>query len=130
MPFLDFLAEQKIAEAAREGQFDNLPGAGAPLDLEEDKLIPEDLRMAYRILKNAGYVPPEISALHEVAELEALVCQAEGEVRTAAQRKLESLRIQLERAAPARAALILRDAYREQLLRRFDGDRPASESSR
>ncbi|MEP7085507.1 MAG: DnaJ family domain-containing protein [Betaproteobacteria bacterium] len=129
MPFLDFLAEQKIAEAARDGLFDNLPGAGAPLDLEEDKLIPEDLRMAYRILKNAGYVPPEISALHEVAGLEALVRQAEGEVRSAAQRKLELLRIQLERVAPARAALILRDAYREQLLRRFDGDAPAAGSS-
>jgi hypothetical protein len=56
---LDFLAEQKLAEAVSRGEFDDLPGAGRPLDLEEDPLVPQDLRMAFRILKNAGYVPAE-----------------------------------------------------------------------
>ena len=63
---LDFLAEQKLAEAVSRGEFDDLPGAGKPLDLEEDPLVPEDLRMAFRILKNAGYVPQEY--LKEVRE--------------------------------------------------------------
>ena len=51
-----YLAERKIEEAIARGEFDNLPGAGRPLDLDdEDPLWPEEVRMARRILKNAGY---------------------------------------------------------------------------
>ncbi len=57
---LELIAEQKIAEAAAQGEFDGLPGAGKPLDLEEDPLVPEDQRMANRILRNAGFVPKEV----------------------------------------------------------------------
>ena len=57
---LELLAERKIAEAVSRGEFDDLPGAGRPLDLEDDALIPEELRMAYRILKNAGFTPKEV----------------------------------------------------------------------
>ena len=59
---LDYLAEEKIRDAIDAGAFDNLPGAGKPLTLEDDKLVPEDIRVAYRILKNAGLVPREIEA--------------------------------------------------------------------
>ena len=59
---LELIAEKKIAEALARGDFDDLPGRGRPLDLEEDPLVPEDLRMAYRILRNAGYVPEEVRA--------------------------------------------------------------------
>ena len=69
---LDLLVEQKIAEAIARGDFDGLPGAGRPLDLDDDPLIPEDLRLAYRILKNAGFVPPEVETLNEIAQLERL----------------------------------------------------------
>jgi hypothetical protein len=69
---LDFLVEQKILEAAARGEFDDLPGAGRPLDLDDDPLIPEDLRLAYRILKNAGFVPPEVETVKEIAALERL----------------------------------------------------------
>ena len=56
----ELIAERKIAEAAAQGEFDNLPGAGKPLDLEEDPLVPEDQRMANRILRNAGFAPREV----------------------------------------------------------------------
>ena len=56
----ELIAERKIAEAAAQGEFDNLPGAGKPLDLEEDALVPEDQRMANRILRNAGFAPREV----------------------------------------------------------------------
>jgi hypothetical protein len=68
----ELLAERKIAEAMANGEFDGLPGAGRPLDLGDDALIPEELRVAYRILKNAGYIPPEVQALNEIAALERL----------------------------------------------------------
>ena len=53
---LQSLAERRIDEAAARGEFDNLPGAGRPRDLDdEDPLWPEEVRMAKRILRNAGY---------------------------------------------------------------------------
>jgi len=60
---LDFLAERRIAEAVSRGELDDLPGAGRPLDLDDDALVPEDLRVANRILKNAGVAPPEVKKL-------------------------------------------------------------------
>jgi len=59
----DSIAEKKIAEAMERGEFDDLPGAGRPLELDDDANVPEDLRVAYRILKNAGFVPPEVERL-------------------------------------------------------------------
>ena len=57
MDAISIIAEQRIREACERGAFDSLPGAGKPLELEDDSHIPEDLRMAYKLLKNAGYVP-------------------------------------------------------------------------
>ena len=57
---LDFLAEKATQDAIARGELDALPGAGRPLDLDDDALIPEELRLAYRILKNAGCVPAEV----------------------------------------------------------------------
>jgi Domain of unknown function (DUF1992) len=67
------IAEKKIAEAIARGELDDLPGAGKPLELDDDAHIPEDLRVAYRILKNAGYVPPEVDSLRDIGQLERLV---------------------------------------------------------
>jgi Domain of unknown function (DUF1992) len=54
----DSLIEEKLRRAAASGAFDDLPGAGKPQDLTEDLLVPEDLRMVHRILKNSGYALP------------------------------------------------------------------------
>ena len=50
------VAEQRIREAMERGEFDDLPGKGRPLDLEEDSGVPEELRMAWKLLKNGGYL--------------------------------------------------------------------------
>mgnify|MGYP000414686504 CR=1 FL=1 len=60
MDAISIIAEQRIREACERGAFDSLPGAGKPLELEDDSHIPEDLRIAYKLLKNAGYVPEEV----------------------------------------------------------------------
>ena len=60
---LDFLAERRIAEAVSRGELDGLPGAGRPLELDDDRLVPEDQRVANRILRNAGIAPPEVKKL-------------------------------------------------------------------
>jgi hypothetical protein len=96
MHAFEAIAEQRISEAAARGELENLPGAGKPLDLDEDLLVPEDLRMAYRILKNAGYVPPEVHTLKEIGALQRLVQSLdEGEERSLAQKKLRLLGMQL-----------------------------------
>jgi hypothetical protein len=89
---LELLAERRIEEALARGDFDDLPGAGRPLGLDDDALVPEDLRMAYRILKNAGFAPPEVQTLREIAELERAVLA--GDARGL--RKLALLRTSLE----------------------------------
>lgn len=59
-------AEEQIQKAMERGEFDNLAGKGKPLQLEDDSMIPEDCRMAYKILKNSGYAPQEISESKEI----------------------------------------------------------------
>jgi hypothetical protein len=70
MEFLESLVERRISEAQERGELDDLPGAGAPLELDGDRLVPQELRVAYRVLKNAGYVPPEVEVLRDIQELE------------------------------------------------------------
>ena len=60
------IAEKRIKEAIERGEFDNLPGKGKPLVLEDDSHLPPDLRLAYKILKNAGCLPPEVELLKEI----------------------------------------------------------------
>ena len=67
------IAEQKIREAIENGDFEGLKGMGRPLALEDETWIPEDLRAAYRILKNAGCVPPELELRKEVMTLRELL---------------------------------------------------------
>ena len=78
---LDALAERLILEAQSRGEFDDLPGAGRPLDLEDDALVPEELRGAYRVLRNAGYVPPELEPHREIRRIEDLLQHATGNAR-------------------------------------------------
>jgi len=66
LKIIEEVAEQRIRQAQDEGQFDNLSGRGRPLILEDDSMIPEDLRMAYKILKNSGHVPPQIAEEQEI----------------------------------------------------------------
>ncbi|MFZ4835816.1 DUF1992 domain-containing protein [Rouxiella sp. Mn2063] len=65
--------ERLILEAQKKGEFDSLPGSGAPLVLDDDSAVPEELRMAYRILRNSGYLPPELQSRQEALELYKLM---------------------------------------------------------
>src|SRR5438105_4514526 len=60
------IAEQKIQEAIEEGQFDNLPGKGKPLVFDDDPTTPAELRMANKILKNAGVLPEWIQVQKDI----------------------------------------------------------------
>jgi hypothetical protein len=118
MLFVDLIAEAKIAEAARAGAFDNLPGAGKPLDLDFDRMIPEDVRIAYRILRNSGFVPPELEALREAASLRILLAAAtDAGERGRAAARLSLIETALEKQG--HGALARGEAYRRRTLARL-----------
>jgi hypothetical protein len=95
MPF-SHIAEKRIREAIAQGQFENLPGTGQPLDLEAYFSTPEEVRMAYSILKNAKCAPAEVELLNEVSRLERAVAQtADVTARESLQRELTNRRTQL-----------------------------------
>jgi len=60
------LVDIKIKKAIAEGEFDNLPGKGKPIDLTRYYELPEHLRIAYQIIKNSGYVPEEVRLKKEM----------------------------------------------------------------
>jgi Domain of unknown function (DUF1992) len=61
--------EDQISKAMAEGEFDNLPGKGRPLNLDAYFQTPENLRLCYSILKNADFAPPEVDLLKEIERL-------------------------------------------------------------
>ncbi len=67
------IVERRIKEALERGEFDNLQGQGEPLNLEDDRNVPEDLRLAYRILKNADCLPPELELKKEIRKMEDML---------------------------------------------------------
>ncbi len=73
MLIIDQWAERHIEEALHDGAFDNLPGHGEPLKLDDDSYIPVELRSGYRLLKNAGCLPPELEMRNEALELQDLL---------------------------------------------------------
>lgn len=62
MWLLDQWAERHITEAQSKGEFDNLPGSGEPLILDDDSHVPPELRAGYRLLKNAGCYRQNLSS--------------------------------------------------------------------
>ncbi|MEZ5292508.1 MAG: DUF1992 domain-containing protein [Vicinamibacterales bacterium] len=93
MPF-EKIAEQKIRAAMEAGEFDDLPGAGQPVDLEGYFALPHHLRAAYAVLKNANCAPEEVLLLRDVARLERAVADA-GDASPELHRELEAARLKL-----------------------------------
>ena len=76
MNAIERIAEQRIREAQERGEFEQLSGAGRALEFDDDADVPPELRVAYRILKNSGFVPPEIELRRDIATAENLLAQA------------------------------------------------------
>jgi hypothetical protein len=119
MEFLESLVERRISEAQERGELDDLPGAGAPLELDGDRLVPQELRVAYRVLKNAGYVPPEVEVLRDIQELERTL--AHEKVPDERARLLARLNALLLRTSidKRRGSLRIEDAYFEKIAQKL-----------
>ncbi|MDO3377321.1 DUF1992 domain-containing protein [Geoalkalibacter halelectricus] len=123
MDFLVMIAERKILEAMARGEFDNLPGAGRPLPREEGlDGVPAELRMAYKVLKNAGFVPPEVELRKEILTLQGLVEVVEDDAeRRKMRRELQAKQIKL--SLLMKRPLHLENAleYRDRVYEKFRG---------
>jgi len=73
MSILQKIVEKRIKKAKEEGVFDDLPGQGEPLSIEDDSHIPEDLRLVHKILKNADCLPPELQLRKEIRQMEDML---------------------------------------------------------
>jgi hypothetical protein len=72
------MSEDKIRRAYENGEFDNLPGFGKPLQLDDMSGVPEELRMAYKLMKNAGFSPEENIIKQEMMSIERLMKQTDN----------------------------------------------------
>ena len=116
------IAERRIAEAQERGEFDDLPGAGRPLRLDDMSHVPPELRMAYTILRNANCLPPELEDRKEIQKLADLLetCADERERL----RQMERLRFLILRTRMRQGRslqLEQYDAYYDRLLARLGG---------
>jgi len=76
---LDKIVEEMIKKAQARGEFDNLPGKGKPIDLTEYFEMPEDVRVAQTMLKNAGMTSREVDLLKEIAGLRQILARVVNE---------------------------------------------------
>jgi hypothetical protein len=118
--FLHRIAEQRILEAQRKGAFDNLPGKGKPLELEDLSWVPEDLRIGYHVLKNAHVLPPEVELLKDIHSLEDLLkhVEDEGERRSLA-KSIQWKMIRLDLLKRRSLNLTAVRAYSRKLVAKF-----------
>ena len=96
------IIEEQIRNAIEAGKFDNLEGAGKPLDLNAYFNTPEDLRVGYSVLKSSRFVPEEVERLKEIGELKEKIkdCRNEterGKLGKILQEKQLALALLLER---------------------------------
>ena len=73
IPGFNKIVEERIRKAQKKGEFENLQGSGKPLDFLDDQAVAEELRLAYKILKNADCLPPEIELKKEIQQTEELL---------------------------------------------------------
>lgn len=120
MDLLDQIAEVRIREAVEAGLLRNLPGEGKPLLLEDTSAVPEELRVAYRVLKNAGFLPPELQLRQDIHTAEQLLQQVQDATeRSRAQARLEYLKLRLQLCRRQPVSLQLEEQYRQPMLARL-----------
>jgi hypothetical protein len=94
MSWTTLIAEHRIHEAMENGEFENLPGRGQPLDLTEYFTTPVADRMAYSLLKSAGVLPPELQLLKDAEDLESkLERTRDPQMRSALREQAQSKRV-------------------------------------
>lgn len=113
------IVEERILKAQKKGEFDNLTGSGKPL-VFDDRCVSEELRLAYKILKNADLVPPEIGLKKEIKQTEELLAgMRETSEKYRILSKLNFLIMKLNSMRNTSIQLEMPQLYTEKLVERF-----------
>ncbi len=116
IPGFERIVEERILNAQRKGAFEGLEGRGAPIVFADDRHIPEDLRLAYKILKNADCLPAEIELRKEIERTEDLLAtMTDTQARYRAIRKINFLIMRLNLMRKGSIALDVPPQYEEKL---------------
>ncbi len=120
MDSLARIAEQKILEALKTRTFTSEKWKNKPLPLNDDHNIPDDLKMAYKILKNSGYLPPEVEERKEVHRLEELIAATEDEhERLRQMKKLNVLLMKVDARRSRPSSIAHQDQYYQSIVERI-----------
>lgn len=79
MDLFHIVSEERIKKAHEEGEFENLPGIGKPLPKDDMAGVPEDLRMAYKMMKNSGFTEEENLLKQEMLTIENLLQKCDND---------------------------------------------------
>jgi Domain of unknown function (DUF1992) len=119
--FLEKIAESRIQKAIQEGLFDNLAGKGQPLLLDDDRDIPPELRMAYKILKMADCLPPELELQKQIITLQDIMAGMPDEAAKLQQmRRLNFLTMKLNMMRRVSPLLQEHNEYSAKVLEKLD----------
>lgn len=115
------IVEERIRHAQKNGVFENLKGAGKPLALEDDRHVPEELRLAYKILKNADCAPPEVELKKQIRQTEELLRgMAETAEKYRVLKKLNFLIMKMNSLRCTRVEFEMPQHYQERLVDKLD----------
>ena len=121
IPGFDKIVEERILKAQKKGEFENLTGSGKPLNFANDNCVAEELRLAYKILKNADFVPPEIELKKEIQQTEELLTgMQETAEKYRTLKKLNFLIMKLNTFRDTSISLEMPQYYTEKLVDRFE----------
>lgn len=121
IPGFEALVEERIRKAQKDGLFDNLTGTGKPLNFD-DLNIPQDYRLAYKILKNSGFLPPEVELKKKISTIQELIGSVEPDSPEGQklQRKLNFLltKLSVSKGKDSNQSM-MSTLYREQLINKI-----------
>ena len=121
IPGFETLVEERIKKAQKDGAFDNLEGTSKPLKFE-DQHIPEEFRLAHKILKNSGFLPPEVELTKKITQTEQLLEAAiiDSPERLKIQKKLNYLFVKLNTIRGDRpCSPVMADTYRNNIIKKM-----------
>lgn len=115
------IVEERIRKAQERGEFEGLDGTGRPLELADDSHIPEDLRLAFKVLKNAECLPPEIELRKEIEKTEDLLAaMPDTAERYRTLKKLNFMILKLNAMRRASIANEIPEHYAAQVVSRLE----------
>ncbi|MBC2705082.1 DnaJ family domain-containing protein [Desulfobacula sp.] len=121
IPGFEALVEERIKKAQKNGAFDNLDGTSKPLNFE-DQHVPQEFRLAHKILKNSGFLPPEVELTKKITQTERLLEAAmiDSPERLKIQKKLNYLFVKLNTMRGDRScSSMMTDAYRNNIMKKI-----------